>query len=147
MAYPHNTLRREFDQVIHDTWTDALPIMDAEQARRRSLGGIPPPFAIVDRGRAEDADWGLANISFEREFQAMYCMGWDDADIDLIEQKVEALKNAMLAATFSSSQATLLTVEEDCSAENPANLIALGQNFQLIGGTLFCRFAFGETAF
>jgi hypothetical protein len=144
MAYDHAKHRKEVDAVIHAAWPECVVIMDAHQAERRSLGGLTPPFCIVARGQGEDSDWGLSNICQERVFGILYCMGWDDADIDLIEQKIELLKNAMLTASFSN--ATLLQIEEDCSTENPANTIALGQNFQLAGGTLLCRFVVGESA-
>jgi len=145
--YDHSALRREVRDVVNLAWPEVTIILDVLQGERRAYSGIALPFAVMARGKAESADWGIANLAYERSISILYVCAWDDSDIDVVETRLELLKSALFAASYPLSGATLLSEPElDVTAENPANQIVLSKNLQIMGGTLTVRYVCGETA-
>jgi hypothetical protein len=147
MAYDHSKLRKEVRDVINATLPELSIILEVQQGDRRNFAGITVPFCVVVRSRAQSADWGIANLAYERQFDILLCYDWDDSEIDAMEERLEVLKSALFAASYSGSQATLISEPEiDTSPENAANAIILNKNLQLTGGTLSLRYVCGESA-
>lgn len=147
MAYDHSTLRRTVRDTVKSALPDLTIILEVGQAERRNFASVGVPFAVVIRGRAQSADWGIGNLAYERQFDVLLCYDWQDSEIDTMEERLEQLKSALFVADYSGSGATLLSEPEiDITAENPANAIILSKNLQLVGGTLSLRYVCGETA-
>lgn len=147
MSYDHSILRKSVRDVINATLPELDIVLDAQQSERRNFASVGVPFCVVMRGRAQSADWGMANLSYERAFDILLCYEWADPEIDAMEMRLERLKSALFVADYSASGATLLSEPEiDTTPENPANQIILSKNLQLVGGTLSVRYVCGETA-
>jgi uncharacterized membrane-anchored protein len=148
MPYNHANLRHEIRDVINATLPELTIVLDAQQGQRRNYAGIELPCCVSVRGRSEAADWGIGNLAYERTFSLLLLYPWQDAEIDAMEMRLEVLKSALFAASYSTSGATLLSEPEvDVTPENPASQIILGKNLQISGGTLTVRYVCGETAF
>jgi hypothetical protein len=147
MAYNHKALRETVRNTIYAVLPELSIILEAQQGERRNYAGIAVPFCVVLRGRAAPADWGIANLAYERPFLILLVYAWDDNDVDLLEQKLELVKSALFVADYTASGATLLSDPEiDTTPENPANQIILSKNLQIMGGTLTLNYVCGESA-
>jgi hypothetical protein len=148
MAFNWSALTTEIQGVIQATWSDCVEVLTAAQANRRSYETIGRPFAIVMVSNAEEGDWGLANAAWEVRIDFHYIRTLDAAQTcyAAVQNKLEALKSALFAASYATSGATLLTVEIDFSSHHFANELFEAKNAPLVGGRLSANFVCGETA-
>jgi hypothetical protein len=146
--YDWDTLLTEVRAAIRAAWPEVTRILHVQQGQRRSYEGLSPPFAVYHLGAGQEAAWGIGNVVFQRELTVYYVMRWEDAAIETLPNKLEALKSSLLATSYATSGATLIDdgLVIDDTPENPANGIVLNKNISLIGGLLRVSFIAGENA-
>lgn len=130
-------------------------IYSANSVHRISWEAIDAyPYLVLHQGVAPLGDWGITNDAFEPVLDVYLIVSETEeqeqdaaAAEHLIPAGLEAIKNALRAATFTLSQATLIEFPEiDWGPLLDVNAILLGKNVPVLGGKLSARFTCGETA-
>lgn len=150
MAFDLQAMRNAFLEVMADTWQDTLPansgggVWTINQVARRSfeeIGGFP--YGVLDLPVTQDADWGLANDAQEVDL-AFHYVARETATEEAIEDKLEALKTALFAASITGVT-VLYRTALDTGANHPANAIFLAKKTPYMAGSVVMRIVFGET--
>ena len=146
MAYPWSSFFSENRDVIKATWSgiEDNGIFEYDQVARMVWEDLETPYAVMDIASMDAADWGIGNEAYEVTVAYHYITR---ESMSVVRAKIEALKNALWAATFTTSQATLLETGQDWSGANPMNQIFLAKNIPFRGGILVGRFVLGETQY
>lgn len=157
MAFDWSLLTKDAMAAVASSVPTAVPngIYSAAELARISWE-VPDgyPYVVVHQGAAPEGDWGITNDAFEPllDFYVIVAdtqaQGADPAAaLNTIPAHLEAIKNALRAASFASSQGTLLSFPEiDWGPLLDVNAILLGKNVPVLGGKLSARFTCGETA-
>lgn len=151
MAFDVKAMLDEVMVVVASAWTDTDPdndgggIWEINQVARRSfeeIGGFP--YAVVELPPSSDADWGLANDAQEADLTIHY-VAMEEATFETLWDKLEALKSALFAATFTG-MTVLHRASLDASGIHPANQIFLAKKVPYSAGSVVMRIVFGEAA-
>jgi hypothetical protein len=157
MAYDWLAFRADAMTALRVGMPTAVPGgLYTSQALARTSWEVPTayPYLVLHQGVAPAGDWGITNDAFEPVVDVYLIVAEtvaQEQDPDSAENQIheglEAIKNAMRAATFTNSQASLLEVSEiDWGPLLDVNAILLGKNVPVLGGRISFRFTLGETA-
>ncbi len=151
MAFDIQAMRNAILKVMADTWTDTNPsnggggCWTLNQVARRSfeeIGGFP--YGVMELPITQDADWGLVSDAQECDL-SLHAVLMETATEEVLEDKLEALKSAMFAASFTG-MTVLYRSALDTSASHPANAIFLAKKVPYTAGSVVMRIVFGESA-
>jgi hypothetical protein len=145
MAFNYATLHSEIAAIVEAQWPEVVAngIYLEDELKRKSQGRFTFPFAAIVTRAGEEQDWGLVNTVVGVTAEIHY-LRKDEAGLATLWTKLEALKNAMLAATFTSA-ALLSIAGPDWSGQAPEMALAYDRELPLEGGYLTCNFIAGET--
>lgn len=149
MAFDIEGMIDEITTVMAATWTDTAPpaggIWEISQIASRSfeeIGGFP--YAVLELPETEDTDFGIVNAAQEGSLSLHY-IAREAATLATIWAKLESLKSAMFAASFTGM--TVLYLQgEDWSALHPSNSIFHAKKVPYRAGSITMRIVFGESA-
>lgn len=146
-VYDFDAFLLEANGVVKATWGEVVPngIWEMDRVIRQSWEARVFPFAVFEVPNLEPSDYGVTNETYFFEYVVHYVAKEGPTAMSIIRQKLEALKSALWATTFTTSQATMLETSQDWGRFNELNVIWYERNINALAGSLRTRFTAGTT--